>query len=44
MRVAYAWTLTLGVLAFDDPMLYRLVGKGQRCQYPLFRLDLRLTD
>jgi len=43
MSLAYAWTLTLGVLAFDDPTLYQLVGKGQRCQYSLFRLGLRFT-
>ncbi|MHB8752858.1 MAG: hypothetical protein ACYDBJ_27150 [Aggregatilineales bacterium] len=44
LSLAYAWVLTLGTLAFDDPSLYRLVAKGKTRPYSLFRLGLRIAD
>ncbi|MHB8752256.1 MAG: transposase family protein [Aggregatilineales bacterium] len=44
LSLAYAWLLTLGTLAFDDPTRYRLLAKGKTRPYSLFRLGLRLID
>ena len=44
LALAYAYVLTLGSLAFDDPALRRLITKGTRPAFSIFRLGLRLTD
>jgi len=44
LSLAYAYVLTLGSFAFDDPALRRLVTKGQRHTYSIFRLGLRLAE
>jgi hypothetical protein len=43
LSLAYAYVLTLGALAFDDPALRRLVTKGSRPTFSVFRLGLRLA-
>jgi hypothetical protein len=42
--VAYAWMLTLGTYAFDDPDLRRFVTKPSDKPFALFRLGLRLVN
>jgi hypothetical protein len=44
MVLAYAWTLSLGSLAFDDPRLQSEVVSADKTRYSLFRLGLRLWD
>lgn len=44
MAIAYAYSLTLGTCAFDEPDLKSLVTKGLQVTYSLFRLGLRLFD
>lgn len=44
LTLAYAYVLTLGTFAFDDPTLRRLVTKGKRQTYSIFRLGLRLAE
>lgn len=44
MVLAYAWTLSLGSLAFDDPVLQTEVVSADTTRYSLFRLGLRLWD
>lgn len=42
--LAYAWMLTLGSYAFDDPDLFRYVAKPSDKPFALFRLGLRLFN
>ncbi len=42
MALAYAWVLSLGTLALDNPMLTSRVHKGRHTTYSVFRLGLRL--
>lgn len=42
--VAYAWMLTVGSYAFDDPDLFRYVSKPSDKPFSLFRLGLRLFN
>jgi hypothetical protein len=42
--LAYAWMLTLGTCAFDDPALFRYVAKSSAKPFALFRLGLRLFN
>jgi hypothetical protein len=44
MALATAWTLTLGTVACDDPVLKRHVTKGLVQTYALFRLGLRFLE
>jgi hypothetical protein len=44
MALAYAWTLTLGAFAFDDPSLKAHLTKGHLTTYSLFRLGLRFWE
>jgi hypothetical protein len=42
--LAYAWMLTVGSYAFDDPALFRYVAKPSAKPFALFRLGLRLFN
>lgn len=44
MVLAYAWVLSLGSLAWDDPALQRDIVSADVTRYSLFRLGLRLWD
>lgn len=44
LALAYAWVLTLGTLACDDPQWAQAVSKGKQRTYSLFRLGLRLWE
>jgi hypothetical protein len=45
LALAYAWTVTLGTWASDDPQQREIVTKGQKRQsYSLFRLGLRYWE
>ena len=44
LAIAYGYVLTLGRFAFDDDELRRLITKGSRQTYSLFRLGLRLVE
>ncbi len=44
MVLAYAWVLSLGSLAFDDPDLRGQVVSADVTRYSLFRLGFRLLE
>lgn len=44
LALAYAWVLTLGTLVCTDADLARVVTKGRKPTYSLFRLGLRLWE
>ena len=44
LSMAYAWMLTLGSYAFDDPDLFRYVAKPSDKPFSVFRLGLRLAN
>lgn len=45
MSLAYAWTLTMGTWAFDDPEQLKYVTKGRKHKtYSIFRLGLRYWE
>ena len=44
LSMAYAWMLTVGTYAFDEPDLFRYVAKPSDKPFALFRLGLRLFN